>query len=102
MEGKICEGLLNDTNVNLSILNIDFKRRVWTSGYFDNNGYNEQRLFMDVEPPKSDKLKIIYPGKKSARELLKTLIKGGYDCTVEMIGLPRIRIFKKNVPMSLK
>jgi len=53
-------------------------------------------------PELVNKLKILKsPSKKSARDLLNSLNKEGYHCSVENRGEVVIRIDKKSVPMSL-
>jgi hypothetical protein len=49
-----------------------------------------------------NKLKIIKsPTKKSGKDLMKDLVKPGYEVSVEQIGQVIVRIDKKGVPMSL-
>jgi hypothetical protein len=55
-----------------------------------------------MEQQRVNKLKIIKnPTKKSGKELMKDLVKEGYEVSVEQIGPVIVRIDKKNVPMSL-
>ena len=50
----------------------------------------------------TNKLKILKsPSKKSARDLLKSLIKPGYEVSIENRGHVIVRIDKKGVPLSL-
>lgn len=51
---------------------------------------------------KVNKLKIIKnPTRKSAKDLMKSLCKEGYEVSVEQVGAVIVRIDKKNVAMSL-
>jgi hypothetical protein len=52
--------------------------------------------------PGVNKLKILRnPSKKSGKDLMRSLIKEGYEVSVEQVGQVIVRIDKKNVSMSL-
>jgi hypothetical protein len=55
-----------------------------------------------MEQQRVNKLKVIKnPTKKSGKDLMKSLVKEGYEVSVEQIGQVIVRIDKKNVSMSL-
>ena len=57
---------------------------------------------MAEEKPLVNKLKILRnPRKKSGKELVKDLVKPGYEVSIEQKGDIIVRIDKRGVPMSL-
>ena len=97
----------------LKVMVLKFLKKILVNNfyqlYFPRRAFNlseekskKQVLFVHLMEQKVNKLKILMnPNNKSARELLKSLNKPGYEVSIKNRNGIIIRIDKKNVPMSL-